>query len=236
MLSTLRSFFNAVAGRAAQQNPLDASRRVAEVSNHPHNPEAEDRQPQDNAKYAEYAALENNHILIQLLDPGRATGEDPIKLAQRNSSATESSFGTSSSLHMMALNTLAFAITRSENNLQEALSHALAAIDILKTDRADDELMLESRLIAAQARIKLKTAPSVALLESFGLGSGNDITSVQKRAGELISNLLVSSVHKRKLERLLVIICLREVSESLIDEVQSEGLREKYSAYLSIYW
>jgi hypothetical protein len=58
----------------------------------------------------EYARLENNHILLQLVGARPPTGEDPLALAGRNVTATEQSFGRRTALHAMALNTHAFAL------------------------------------------------------------------------------------------------------------------------------
>ena len=120
----------------------------------------------------EYAQLENNHILLQLVSAAPPTGEDPLELAERNVGATERSFGRQTALHAMALNTHAFALMYKTQNGAAAQPQADAAIDILTALGGQDEMLLEARMLAAQARILAGAQSPVAVAEAFRLPGG----------------------------------------------------------------
>src|SRR5262245_6141937 len=117
----------------------------------------------------EYAQLEDNHILLQLVGARPSTGEDPVELAERNVGATERSFGRETALHVMALNTHAFALMYKGQNAAAAQPQAEAAVAILKALGGQDEMLLEARMLAAQARMLTGAKPSQALAHAFEL-------------------------------------------------------------------
>jgi hypothetical protein len=126
----------------------------------------------------EYAQLENNHILLQLVGARPPTGENPLELAERNVGATERSFGRQTALHAIALNTHAFALMHKSQNGQNGVAaqpQADAAIAILKVLGGQDEMMLlEARMLAAQARMLVGAKPAEAVAQAFELPGGHD--------------------------------------------------------------
>src|SRR5690242_8363173 len=117
----------------------------------------------------EYAQLENNHILLQLVGARPPTGEDPVELAERNVGATERSFGCKTALHAMALNTYAFALMYKSQNGAAAQPQAEAAVAILKVLGGQNEMLLEARMLAAQARMLAGAKPLEAVANAFEL-------------------------------------------------------------------
>src|SRR5205085_971309 len=132
---------------------------------------------------------ENNHILLQLVGARPSTGEDPLELAERNVGATERSFGRQTVLNAMALNTYAFALMYKSQNGAAAQLQADTAITILKALGSQDEMLLEARMLAAQARMLAGQKPAEAVAQAFELPGGPDasvthVDGLLKRAVE----------------------------------------------------
>jgi hypothetical protein len=178
----------------------------------------------------EYARLENNHILLQLVGATSPTGEDPLELAERNVGATERSFGRQSALHAMALNTHAFALMYKSQNGAAAQPQADAAVALLKVLGDQDELLLEARMLAAQARMLAGAKPAEAVAQSFELpgGSGASITH--------IDGILKRAVEGGRLERHVLLMSLREVAMRLAKEPGSGDLLTDLVPFLETYF
>jgi hypothetical protein len=179
---------------------------------------------------SEDAQLENNHILLQLVGARRPTGEDPLALAERNATATEQSFGRQTALHAMALNTHAFALMCKSQNGAAAQARADAAVEILKALGGQNEMLLEARVLAAQARMLAGAKPAEAVAEAFELpggpeGSVTHIDGVLKRAVENVF-----------LERHVLLMSLREVATRLAEEPGSAGLVADLVRFLERYF
>jgi len=178
----------------------------------------------------EYARLENNHILLQLVGARPPTGEDPLELAERNVGATERSFGRETALHAMALNTYAFALMYKSQNGAAAQSQAEAAVAILKVLGGQNEMLLEARMLAARARMLTRAKPSEAVAQAFELpgGPGAAITH--------IDGILKRAVEGERLERHVLIMSLREVAMGLAKEPGSDNLLADVVKFLEIYF
>jgi hypothetical protein len=178
----------------------------------------------------EYAQLENNHILLQLVGARPPTGEDPLELAERNVGATERSFGRQSALHAMALNTHAFALMYKSQNGTAAQPQADAAVSILKALGGPDEMLLEARMLAAQARMLAGAKPAEAVAQAFELsgGAGASITH--------IDGILKRAVEGARLDRQVLIMSLREVAMGLAKEPGSGDLLADLVAFLETYF
>jgi hypothetical protein len=174
-----------------------------------------------------YAQLENNHILLQLVGARPPTGEDPLALAERNVTATEQSFGCRTALHAMALNTHAFALMYKSQNGGAAQPQADAAVEILKALGGQDEMLLEARMLGAQARMLAGTKPAKAIAEAFELAGGSvaHIDGILKRA-----------VEGERLERHVLLMSLREVAMRLAEEPGSGGLGANLARFLERYF
>jgi hypothetical protein len=178
----------------------------------------------------EYAQLENNHILLQLVGARPPTGEDPVELAERNVGATERSFGRESGLHAMALNTHAFALMYKSQNGAAAQPLAEVAVAILKVLGGQDEMLLEARMLAAQARMLAGTKPSEAVAHAFELPGGPGAANTH------IDEILKGAVEVRRLERQVLIMSLREVAMGLAKEPGSGDLVADLVRFLETYF
>jgi hypothetical protein len=178
----------------------------------------------------EYALLENNHVLLQLVGARQPTGEDPLELAERHVGATERSFGRQTALHAMALNTYAFALMYKSQNGAAAQPQADAAVAILKVLGGQDEMLLEARMLAAQARIISGAKPVEAVAQAFELpgGRGASITH--------IDGILKRAVEGERLEHQLLIMSLREVAVWLAKEPGSGDLLADLARFLETYF
>ena len=178
----------------------------------------------------EYAQLENNHILLQLVGAKPPTGENALELAERNVGATERSFGRETTLHAMALNTHAFALMYKSRNGAAAQPQAAAAVAILKVLGGQDEMLLEARMLAAQARMLIGAKPSEAVVQAFELlgGPGAAITH--------IDGILKRAVEGGQLERHVLIMSLREVAMGLAKEPGSGDLLADLVRFLETYF
>jgi hypothetical protein len=178
----------------------------------------------------EYAQLENNHILLQLVGARPLTGEDPVKLAERNVGATERSFGRETALHAMALNTHAFALMYKSQNGAAAQPQAEAAVAILKVLGGQDEMLLEARMLSAQARMLAGAKPSNAVAHAFELpgGPGAAITHTD--------GILKRAVEGGRLERHVLTMSLREVAMALAKEPGSSDLLADLARFLETYF
>lgn len=178
----------------------------------------------------EYAQLENNHILLQLVGARPPTGEDPLALAERNVTATEQSFGCRTALHAMALNTHAFALMNKGQNGGAAQPQADAAVAILKALGGQDEMLLEARMLGAQARMLAGTKPAEAVAEAFELGGGPGGSIAH------IDGILKRAVEGERLERHVLLLSLREVAMRLAEERGSGGLASDLVQFLEHYF
>jgi hypothetical protein len=178
----------------------------------------------------EYAQLENNHILLQLVGARPATGEDPVDLAERNVGATERSFGRESALHAMALNAHAFALMYKGQNCAAAQPLAEAAVAILTVLGGQDEMLLEARMLAAQARMLAGAKPSEAVAHAFELPGGSGAAIIH------IDGLLKRAVEVRRFERHVLIMSLREVAMGLAKEPGSGDLLGDLVRFLETYF
>ncbi len=178
----------------------------------------------------EYAQLENNHILLQLAGARPPTGEDPLALAERNVTATEQSFGCRTALHAMALNTHAFALMYKTQNGAAAQPQADAAVAILKVLDGQDEMLLEARMLAAQARMHSGAEPAEAVAQVFELpgGPGASITHIH--------GILKRAVEGGRLERQVLIMSLREIAVRLAKEPGSGDLLADLVRFLETYF
>ena len=178
----------------------------------------------------EYAQLENNHILLQLVGARPPTGEDPVELSERNVGATERSFGRETALHAMALNTHAFALMYKSQDGAAAQPQADAAVAILKVIGGQDEMMLEARTLGAQARMLAGTTPAEAVAQAFELpgGPGASITH--------INGILTRAVEGERLERHVLTMSLREVAVRLAEEPGSGDLLANLVRFLKTYF
>jgi hypothetical protein len=178
----------------------------------------------------EYAQLENNHILLQLVGARPPTGEDPVELAERNVGATERSFGCKTALHAMALNTYAFALMYKSQNGAAAQPQAEAAVAILKVLGGQNEMLLEARMLAAQARMLAGAKPFEAVANAFEL-PGEPSAAITH-----IGGILKRAVEGRRLERHVLIISLREIAMGLAKEPGSEDLMANLVRFLETYF
>ena len=178
----------------------------------------------------EYAQLENNHILLQLVGARPPTGEDTLQLAERNVAATERSFGRQTALHAMALNTHAFALMYKSQNSAAAQLQADAAVAILKVLGGQDEMLLEARMLAAQARVLAGAKPAEAVAQTFELPGGPS-TSITH-----IDEILKCAVEGGRLERHVLLMSLREVAMGLAKEPGSGDLLPDLVRFLETYF
>jgi hypothetical protein len=178
----------------------------------------------------EYAQLENNHILLQLVGARPPTGEDPLALAERNVTATEQSFGRQTALHAMALNTHAFALLYKSQNGTAAQAQADAAVAILKALGGQDEMLLEARVLAAHARMLAGAKPAEAVAEAFELpgGAGGSVTHIDE--------ILKRAVESVPLERQVLLMSLREIATRLAEEPGSGSLVADLVRFLERYF
>jgi hypothetical protein len=178
----------------------------------------------------EYAQLENNHILLQLVGARPPTGEDPLELAERNVGATERSFGRQTALHAMALNTHAFALMHKSQDGAAAQPRADAAVAILKVLGGQDEMLLEARMLAAQARMLAGAKPAEAVAQAFELPGGHGASIA------CIDGILKRAVEDRRLERHVLLMSLREVAARLAEEPGSGDLLPDLVRFLDTYF
>lgn len=178
----------------------------------------------------EYAKLENNHILLQLVGARPPTGEDPLELAERNVGATERTFGRQTVLHAMALNTHAFALMYKSQKGEEAKPQADAAIEILTALGGHDEMLLEARVLAAQSRILTGTKSAVAVAEVFGLPAEPGAARAH------ITGILKRAVDGPRIERHVLVMSLREIAMRLAEEPGSGDLMTGLVRFLESYF
>jgi hypothetical protein len=190
-----------------------------------------------------FAQQENNHILFLLLRPSdAATAEDVVELAERNCRATTECFGETDSLHAMALNTLAFVYMQKDIHLDVARDSAATAMGILQGQDNEKEMLLEARCLSAITRIKTGTSASVAIQETFRPDIVNPTPAGRQRAAsEALSEVLVASVFNEKVESVVLLIALREVTAPLLEELKAEGaahqtLENNLQTFLQTYY
>jgi hypothetical protein len=199
----------------------------------------------------EYAQRENDYLLAMLLKPNAIeTGEKPLELAKRNCEATAHVFGQSDPLHIMALNTFAFVQLYTNEDPRAASESALKAVHLAEGCREDGEMLLEAQCLAAWAQSKADGSASKAVLQVLpsssadtGLHSTASGDASLEAAARLLNDLLRASVYERRLQRLLLMITLRDLAVALLEELHGEKpvpaaaeLERNLQAFLQTYY
>jgi hypothetical protein len=130
----------------------------------------------------------------------------------------------------MALNTHAFALMYESQDGAAAQPQADAAVAILKVLGGQDQMLLEARMLAAQARMFAGANPTEAVAQAFELpgGSGASITH--------IDGILKHAVAGGRLERQVLLMSLREVAMRLAKEPGSGDLLADLVRFLETYF
>jgi hypothetical protein len=197
-------------------------------------------------KLREFAQRENDYILSILLRPERHKGgrEDPLELAERNCGATEESFGKSDPLHVMALNTFAFVQLQRQKHTKKAQKAAHEAVQIIKTQAGQEELLLESRSLLALAIARVGSPQWAAFAQAFEVPErGKDPEAGMKAAGEFLGEMLHRYTYQQPLERVILLMATRELSMDVLKELDDhhveatqDRLKTHLIAFLEIYF
>jgi hypothetical protein len=197
------------------------------------------------ADIREYAQQENDYLLSLLLRPRQPPAvEDPQKLAERNCRATAKSFGESDPLHAMALNTLAFVHVYRGDDFDTAQGSAVKAAEILRGRDGHEEMLLESKCLIVLARTKAGSASSSAIQAVFGLPGEHPgpLTPVQD-ASHSLGEILAAAVFKRRINRVVLQMALRQIAETLLKELTArhetagyEFLESRLLEFLDMYY
>jgi hypothetical protein len=202
----------------------------------------------DQATLRSYAQRENDYVLSLLLKPKEGKrAEDPYELAERNCGATERSFGKLDPLHAMALNTFAFAQLHKKNSkkreIAAAREAAANAAEIVRNIRGQEQLLLESQFISVLAGVRAGGKSSASVLEVFAASARyTDELKRRQAATEALGKILIASVFERRLERILQIMVLRDISEALLSELQAnhddlnKAFMSSFGSFLDAYY
>lgn len=189
-----------------------------------------------------YAQAENDYLLGLLLRADApATGEDPQELAERNVGATARSFGETDPLHAMALNTLAFVYLYKGGDPQIAKDSTIKASEILSSLEGEEEMLLESKCLMVQAGIAKGATAAATIKDVFQLSALTP--SDVEVAAQKLSEMLAASVFEKRLNRVLLIMTLRQLAVKLMYELEplgtsatQESLWNNLKSFLDVYY
>src|SRR5204863_2868411 len=122
------------------------------------------------------------------------------------------------------------ALMYKSQNGAAAQPQADTAITILKALGSQDEMLLEARMLAAQARMLAGEKPAEAVAQAFELPGGPAAAIAH------IDGILKRAVEGGRLERHVLIMSLRQVAMGLAKEPGSGGLLADLVRFLESYF
>jgi hypothetical protein len=111
-----------------------------------------------------------------------------------------------------------------------ARPQADAAVSILKALGGQDEMLLEARMLGAQARMLAGVGPAEAVAQAFELPGGPEASIAH------IDGILKGAVQGARLERHVLLMSLREVATRLAQEPGSGDLFADLVQFLESYF